>query len=764
MSTANRSSQSPQSSPAPKAQKGLMNCKPCQTRKVAHGNAEGVPKKRGPKKESLSALIRRIDGLEELLKSEKTPTPPGTDNIVTEFNEAHSFRGSTGDTCGSTSSDISPLSSLRGGNFDAYSGASSIINAEGLVELYFKNFHRNPYEILDESVTRQKLRSNQLPRCILYAICAVATGFCGRSGKAPSSHVSAETYAVWAQKEVEQAVSLDSCKALLLLVTAHASMGNGSQAYILLSHAVGMAMALELYTQPEKHGSHTQPEDEQKKRLFWNCYIINAFVSTWLERPSLIDDSLIKADIQSTRQSYQGSWLPTNDELTMEPDCDPRQPADALRSLVWVSQILCEGNRYLLLSDATSQAAYCQRHKILHDLDLWASDVSRNFGDLAQSPEEPMSQTLFVCRLVFHLIHCLIHRPILPLRLGEPSRVRMIQHWVVEATENAFRHATAITELVGQTRETRELRLPPFVGFCIFTAGTIFNYGIFYAEDPGSQGLGVCLPPFAGSPMAPTLFSASPEHLARCFNELSILNDSYDSARLYRLMLDELKAEHAALLDGNVAGYVSVFSNRFFQRYSTGLRQKIHGFFSDDATSESVASVPATSPLSVTHDDRLRKDSDATLGWEGSQPFHGRFPFVPARPSVGIPSSHPSGHHRSFSDSLSLSQYACDGGGSLSQRPLPTWSGFQDATPRQGPGPGSLLLDPSGQLESPICPTDSAMGGGPTSWGSGKEYPMAEQLSFDALAGSVAPPPTGPTYRPAEELASSFIPYHNFVP
>lgn len=40
---------------------------------------------------------------------------------------------------------------------------------------------------------------------------------------------------MWAQKEVEQAeVSLDSCKALLLLVTAYASMGNGSRAYILL--------------------------------------------------------------------------------------------------------------------------------------------------------------------------------------------------------------------------------------------------------------------------------------------------------------------------------------------------------------------------------------------------------------------------------------------------------------------------------------------------------------------------------------------------
>lgn len=44
------------------------------------------------------------------------------------------------------------------------------------MDVYFKNFHRNPYEILDETATRQKLRVNQLPRSILYAICAVATG------------------------------------------------------------------------------------------------------------------------------------------------------------------------------------------------------------------------------------------------------------------------------------------------------------------------------------------------------------------------------------------------------------------------------------------------------------------------------------------------------------------------------------------------------------------------------------------------------------
>ncbi|KAJ0363840.1 hypothetical protein COL154_005409 [Colletotrichum chrysophilum] len=116
MSTANRDSESPQNSPAPKTARGVMNCRPCQIRKV-----EGVPKKRGPKKESLSALIKRIDGLEELLKSDKTPTPPGTDIINTDFAEPHVFGGGISEPCGSASSDISPFSNFRGNNFEASS-------------------------------------------------------------------------------------------------------------------------------------------------------------------------------------------------------------------------------------------------------------------------------------------------------------------------------------------------------------------------------------------------------------------------------------------------------------------------------------------------------------------------------------------------------------------------------------------------------------------------------------------------------------------
>ncbi|KAH0430149.1 fungal specific transcription factor [Colletotrichum camelliae] len=574
MSTANRDSESPQNSPAPKTARGVMNCRPCQIRKIKCDRAlpacgvchlyqrscfyEGVPKKRGPKKESLSALIRRIDGLEELLKSDKTPTPPGTDIITSDFPEPQVFGSGISEPCGSASSDISPFSNFRGNNFEASSDVSTTINADGLVDVYFTKFHRNPYDILDEFTTRQ-------------------------------SHRVLRT--TWERTK-------QSCL-----------WGDPSDGI----------------------------QDGTAKRVFWTCYIMNTFVSTWLERPSLMDDSLIKADIQSSRQSSHNGWGTSNDFVTI-PNNDfrrisvsPKEPVDEIQKLVWMAQILSEANRYLLLSDTGSQAAYCQRHKILHDLDVWASSIGTSTDVPTESQGGPGMNIPLICRLVVHLIHCLINRPILPLRLNEPSCVKMIQHWAVEATETAFRHATAILELVGQARETTNMPLPPFVGFCIFTAATVLNYGIHYAEEQIPEALAVNVAPFAGSPIPASFFASSRDLYSRSLDELSILSDTFTSARLYLLRLDELKSEHVALLNGKVTGYVPTFSNRFFQRYSPALLRRVQGFQTGDSTTIHSKMSMSQSPSSATHDERFGKESNPSAAWNAAQPIH------TSRPSFTVP-------------------------------------------------------------------------------------------------------------------------------
>ena len=46
-----------------------------------------------------------------------------------------------------------------------------------LLDTYFARIHGKPYYILDETVTRQRMQANQLPRYLAYAIYAVCARY-----------------------------------------------------------------------------------------------------------------------------------------------------------------------------------------------------------------------------------------------------------------------------------------------------------------------------------------------------------------------------------------------------------------------------------------------------------------------------------------------------------------------------------------------------------------------------------------------------------
>ncbi|KZL76595.1 fungal specific transcription factor [Colletotrichum incanum] len=757
-----------------------MNCKPCQIRKIKCDRAlpacgvcqlyqrscfyEGVPKKRGPKKESISALIKRIDGLEELLKSEKTPTPPGSDVVATELNGNHSHNNANCETCGSASSDVSPFSSFHDRGFAANSDFPSVMNTEGLVDIYFKYLHRSPYEILDEESTKHRLRNNQLPKPVLYAVCAVAIRYSEQPGKGPSSHVSAETYVSWAQKDIEFADnSVEICQALLLLVTAFVATSDGKKAYSTLSQAVSTAMALELYQCSVENDNSNQIESQMRRRLFWTCYVMNVFVSTWLERPSLIDDAVVKASISPPKQYSQSGWQSKNDYNAVtdsEQVCDETKDADyGLQKLVWVAYILSDANRYLLVTEPTTQEAYGHRHQIRRDLDLWAADISRNRDHSNQLFDGPEANVLLECRIVYHLIHCLIYRPLLPLHLGESAGAMMIQHWMAEATEIGFLHATAILELVDQTLQTKSPHLPPFISYCIFTAGTIHTHGVHYANDHKNQGLGIGLTSFASSPLAAESFATSSELLSKGLQQLSAIGNQFESARLYKQRLEELTKEHIHLSSKNVAGYIPSRTNKFFHRYSVELRQKVQGF--------QAIEVPTSTPTNLQPSEESPEENFGKMGfpavaWNTNQGRGAtKISLAPSRLSIGHPAAHSMGHSRSFSDSTSLNQsYSFATTNQLSQRPLPVWPGLQDATPRQIITHDTPMLDPSSQLTSPIQQQEQAPATNQSEWGGVKNFAGGDSLGYEVIPGSIAAGVS--TCQPGEELQDSFVQFQNF--
>jgi hypothetical protein len=54
---------------------------------------------------------------------------------------------------------------------------TSGLSLELLLDTYFARIHGKPYYILDEATTRQRLRANQLPGHLAYAIYAVGARY-----------------------------------------------------------------------------------------------------------------------------------------------------------------------------------------------------------------------------------------------------------------------------------------------------------------------------------------------------------------------------------------------------------------------------------------------------------------------------------------------------------------------------------------------------------------------------------------------------------
>jgi hypothetical protein len=100
------------------------------------------------------------------------------------------------------------------------------------------------------------------------------------------------------------------------------------------------------------------------------------------------------------------------------------------------------------------------------------------------------STVLILSKLVYHLIHCLIYRPFLPINLAELSITGQHQSWQIEATNLCFVHANAVAELVDLGEQEGSVEWPAFAGYCIATAGTVHVHGAYYDKNiAGSENI-----------------------------------------------------------------------------------------------------------------------------------------------------------------------------------------------------------------------------------------------------------------------------------
>ena len=213
-------------------------------------------------------------------------------------------------------------------------------------------------------------------------------------------------------------------------------------------------------------------------------------------RPSLISDDDIHLRLPTRPSSgpqtlLDGNYFSNGSSLTYGSAMSIfGQGSSAM--LVDIARILGLTNKYLASGGVKGDShfpwhAQSTLSKIRADLDCWAATTQESFAPLDNLFSRADSTNLVLSKLIFHLIHCLIYRPFLPVDLTDLCGSGQDQTWQTEATNVCFIHANAIVELIETGKNAGTIYWPGFVGYCLCTAGTVHVHGAHYTllqEDP----------------------------------------------------------------------------------------------------------------------------------------------------------------------------------------------------------------------------------------------------------------------------------------
>lgn len=391
-----------------------------------------------------------------------------------------------------------------------------------------------------------------------------------------------EDYATRARNSVDiDDPSIETLQTLLLLSLAFTAAGKGKKAYMLLcksrpaidtstyswhtAAAISMALALELHREFDLKVRVTPVEREMRRRLFWTCYLMDRFTACGSKRPSLIADKSIVLRLPSWSPNpaalpIEGEFFQNGSNLQYHSGVGKKSQGSS-GMLIDIVRILGITNRYLAAGGVKGDSHFpwhslSNLSKIRQDLDVWASGTQDVFSSIESLFGQTDSTTLVLSKLVYHLIHCLIYRPFLPIDLAELAGTGQHQSWQIEATNLCFLHANAIAELVELGKQSASIEWPAFVGYCICTAGTVHVHGAHYKG--GREG---------------EVFSASADFLSREMQQLSELRYAWASVQHQRETLQTIYGCHSELvksLGSNPMRYSPVFQlEDFFDRYSS---------------------------------------------------------------------------------------------------------------------------------------------------------------------------------------------------
>lgn len=340
--------------------------------------------------------------------------------------------------------------------------------------------------------------------------------------------------------------------------------------------AINMCLALDLHRELPSKVKVSPDERDLRRQLYWTCYLLDRFSASGSKRPSLLSNDSIILRFPSWvpypgALPVEGEYFSANMNFQHHPDTGSIVQGSIVM-LIDIARILGITNKYLANGGVKGDTHFpwhssSALSKIRHELDYWASGNQDLFMDLDGLFARSDNVILFLSKLLYHVIHCLVYRPFLPVDLAELQGSGQHQSWQIEATHLCFLHANAVAEATAVARQITSMEWPAFVGYCLATAGTVHVHGVHYKGHDGE------------------LFLRSAEYLSQEMQMLSELRYQWASVQHQKDTLQNIYVCHSDLvksLASNPLRFSPVFHlEDFFDRYPGRFFDGAHITFSN---------------------------------------------------------------------------------------------------------------------------------------------------------------------------------------
>ncbi|KAJ5103938.1 Zn(II)2Cys6 transcription factor [Penicillium argentinense] len=381
---------------------------------------------------------------------------------------------------------------------------------KSVIDTYFQHLHNQPYSYFHESLFRQKLERNELPRCLVLAILASAVRFSSHDYYTGRTREAADAYAreCWLavlgeDLTAEGGLDLSTVQTVNLLavvdytgvyiplavkitkrpnITNENIAGRVSSGWLKIGLAARISQDLQLMIEPA--GYLPYPEQEERRRSFWSAYLIDKLISCARSRPLVILDDDCNVQLPCDEQTFkEGRWKTTNtlSEL-LDWNSNVTENPSPFALVTLMASIFGRCTRYVHQDrrieeippwDTKSEFSAIKSAMLL--LESYSKVGDRPISEIVHETRSDEIGHLIFAHTLFHLCHCLLNHPFLVRLRLKPFGIKAPASFSTRALRSGCDHAKQLLDLLRDSSQSGYEVKSSFYAYCIAIAGGIHS-------------------------------------------------------------------------------------------------------------------------------------------------------------------------------------------------------------------------------------------------------------------------------------------------